>query len=85
MTRTDALKALQGKAKTMTPAERDALAQRMMDEGAPGDAFERLYRAGWRPTSAQQGDGLDPCGPSCGICHPDEEIRMRAYRQRKRR
>lgn len=85
MTRVEALSALQRKAQAMTPEQRNELARRMMDEAAPGDAFERLARAGWKPKSAMLGDGLPPCGESCGICNPDEETRARVRREHLRR
>ena len=42
----------------MTVAERIALGDRMVEEGASGVIFEWMHRGGWRPRSQQQGDGI---------------------------
>ncbi len=54
----------------MKDPELDKLAARALELGAPGQVFERLRRLGWREASYGQGDGLGPCPPDCGVCHP---------------
>lgn len=54
----DALIKLRDMVKRMTEAERDALADRLIDAGASGEVFEWMYRGGWRPKSQRAGDGI---------------------------
>ena len=49
----------------------DREAHRLRREGAPGMAFEKLSREGWTPESQRAGNGLEPCPPDCGVCHPE--------------
>ena len=58
MTREE-LELLEASARAMTVAERDELVAKLREAGAPGDAFERMHRAGWRPLSQRQGDGIE--------------------------
>ena len=58
MTREE-LELLEAQARRMTPAERDELVAQLRLAGAPGDAFERMHRAGWRPMSQRAGDGIE--------------------------
>jgi hypothetical protein len=58
MTREE-LELLEAQARRMTPAERDELVAKLREAGAPGDAFERMHRAGWRPLSQRAGDGIE--------------------------
>ena len=48
----------------------DAEAEKLIAEGASGEAFAGLMKRGWRPKSYRQGDGLKGCPSSCGVCFP---------------
>jgi hypothetical protein len=63
--------------------ELDEQADRLVEQGAPGASFEALVKQGWRPRSQRGGDGLGSCGPTCGVCHPTDDIRRREYLRRK--
>lgn len=58
----------------MATAERmyelEAEARRLVDAAAPAEAFNPLWREGWRPASMREGNGLDPCPSDCGVCYP---------------
>ena len=56
--RQEQLDELEERARGMSTEERDQLAETLVSAGAPGAVFERLHRAGWRPLSYRQGDGI---------------------------
>ena len=52
------LKQLQDHVRTLSPAEREKLAQEYRKAAAPGIVFEFMHRGGWRPASQLAGDGI---------------------------
>lgn len=52
------LNQLKEKTRSLSPDEREQLAQEYRRAGAPGIVFEYMHRGGWRPASQLAGDGI---------------------------
>jgi hypothetical protein len=73
------LEQLKEKTRSLSPEEREKLAQEYRRAAAPGVVFEYMHRGGWRPASQLAGDGI-----TGGALDEVDPARIRAAAARKR-
>lgn len=75
------LEQLKEKVRSLSPEDREKLAQEYRKAAAPGIVFEYMHRGGWRPASQLEGDGI--VGGELDAVDPNT-ARRRRKRKRKR-